>query len=78
MQFSGLALPVSRVMPNSIPLYIIGNDDRGVVRLEFVFKGGYGIQQKPLQATFTNRMLREGAAGYSSDEISQERYDVLP
>ena len=72
MQFSGLALPVSRVMPNSIPLYIIGNDDRGVVRLEFVFKGGYGIQQKPLQATFTNRMLREGAAGYSSDEISQK------
>ena len=72
MEFTELALPVCRVMPNSVPVYTIGNDCNGVVRFEIVFNGGYGVQDKPLQATFVNRMLREGTKTLSATEISQK------
>lgn len=67
-----MALPVSIEMPNSVPLYVLKGYNKGIVRLELLFKGGYAIQDKPLQATFTNRMLREGAGNLSSDEISRK------
>ena len=71
MEFSELALPECRVMPNSIPVYVIGDGNREVVRFEMIFNGGYAVQCKPLQATFTNRMLREGTSSLSSAEISR-------
>ncbi len=67
-----MALPVEVVMPNGVAMYVLKGHDKGIVRLELLFKGGYAIQDKPLQATFTNRMLREGAGALSSDEISQK------
>ena len=67
-----MALPVEMVMPNGVPMYVLKGYNKGIVRLELLFKGGYAIQDKPLQATFTNRMLREGATGLSSDEISRK------
>ncbi len=67
-----LALPVTTVMPNGVSLHALQGEDRGVVRLDILFKGGYSRQQKPLQALFTNRMLREGSEKYSSAEISQK------
>lgn len=67
-----MALPVEVTMPNGVSAYVLKGYDKGIVRLELLFKGGYSIQDKPLQATFTNRMLREGAGGLSSDEISQK------
>lgn len=71
MEFSDMALPVKQVMPNAVPLYTLANDGRGAVRLELVFGGGYGVQDIPLQATFTNRMLREGAQRLTAAEISR-------
>ena len=67
-----MALPVEVTMPNGVPVYVLKGCNKGIVRLELLFKGGYAIQDKPLQATFTNRMLREGAGEFSSDEISQK------
>ncbi len=72
MRLSRLALPVTRVLPNGVPLHHLQGEDKGVVRLDILFKGGYAVQHKPLQALFTNRMLREGSAGYSGAEISQK------
>ena len=66
-----MALPVKQVMPNAVPLYTLANDGRGAVRLELVFGGGYGVQDIPLQATLTNRMLREGAQRLTAAEISR-------
>ena len=71
MILSHLALPVTRVMPNGVSLYHLQGEDRGVVRLDILFSGGYSVQHKPLQALFTNRMLREGSEGYSGAEISR-------
>lgn len=67
-----MALPIEVIMPNGITLYMLKGEDKGIVRLELLFKGGYAIQDKPLQATFTNRMLREGAGAFSSEEISRK------
>ena len=67
-----MALPVEVTMPNGVPVYVLKGGNKGIVRLELLFKGGYAIQDKPLQATFTNRMLREGAVGLSSEEISRQ------
>ncbi len=67
-----LALPREEVMPNGVRLYRLGGVRQGVVRLDILFRGGYGVQDKPLQAMFVNRMLREGAGTMSADDISAE------
>lgn len=66
-----MALPHETAMPNGVVLYTLPGCGKGIVRLELLFRGGYAVQDKPLQATFTNRMLREGAGGLPSDEISR-------
>lgn len=67
-----LTLPRLVTMPNGVPLYILDGADKGVVRFDLLFKGGYAVQSKPLLAMFTNRMLREGTAQLSAAEISQK------
>ena len=51
-----LALPQKRVMSNGVCLFHLAGPRKGVVRLDVLFKGGYGVQEKPLQAMFVNRM----------------------
>ncbi len=72
MQLDALALPSQEVMRNGVSLYRLGGSNNGAVRLDILFKGGYGVQEKPLQAMFVNRMLREGAGSLSAAEISQK------
>lgn len=67
-----LTLPRLVTMPNGVPLYILDGADKGAVRFDLLFKGGYAVQSKPLLAMFTNRMLREGTAQLSAAEISQK------
>ncbi len=71
MSIEALALPRRVVMPNGVPLYLLDSVDKGVVRFDLLFKGGYAVQHKPLQAMFTNRMLREGAGTLTAAEISR-------
>ena len=66
-----LALPVKTVMPNGVPLYRLEGNGKGVVRFDILLRGGYAVQDKPLQAMFTNRMLREGVEGMNAEQISQ-------
>ena len=72
MQLEHLTLPRTVTMPNGVPLYLLAGADKGVVRLDLLFKGGYAVQNKPLLAMFTNRMLREGAGNLAAAEISQK------
>ena len=67
-----ITLPRHTVLTNGIPLHIINAGTQEVVRLDFLFKGGSWHQQKPLQALFTNRMLREGTNSYSYQELAEE------
>lgn len=72
MSLDHLILPRPVAMPNGVPLYLLEGVDKGVVRFDILFKGGYAVQSKPLLAMFTNRMLREGAGELSAAEISQK------
>lgn len=65
-------LPVSRhIFPNGIPATIVYSDEQDIVRIDFLFKGGYWTQQQKLQAMMTNCMLREGTRNYSSNKIAE-------
>ncbi len=66
-----LALPCKATLRNGVPLYIIEGGTQDVVRIDMLMSGGYGVQKMPLQALFTNRMLREGTKDFSSAEIAR-------
>ena len=64
--------PERRIMKNGVVLNIIQSGSEDVVRLDIVIRGGQMSQSQPLQALFTNRMLREGSRKYSSSEIAEK------
>lgn len=68
----GIPFPERISLKNGIPLNIlqVGNED--VVRMDFIIKGGQWHQSQPLQALFTNRMLREGSSLYTSAQIAEK------
>lgn len=72
VSLGNLALPEKRTMPNGVPLYLLEGGGKGVVRLDILLRGGYAVQEKPLQAMFVNRMLREGVDGMTAEQISQK------
>jgi predicted Zn-dependent peptidase len=69
-----LVRPERRTLRNGITLNVIEAGTEEVVRVDFVIGGGQIDQQQPLQALFTNRMLREGSRQFNSAQIA-ERLD---
>ena len=47
-------------LPNGVPLSVLNAGDNEVTRIDLLMAGGRWQQKQPLQALFTNRMLREG------------------
>lgn len=64
--------PKQRMMPNGIPLHIITQGNQEVVRLDVIIGAGRWQQQYPLQAIFTNRMLREGSRLLTDREVAEQ------
>ena len=60
------------LMPNGVPLYILDACDCEVTRIDVLMEGGRWHQEQPLQALFTNRMLREGTRRYSAAQIAEK------
>ena len=67
-------MPERMVLSNGIPLNVLNAGENEVVRIDFLIKGGRWQQVQPLQALFTNRMLREGTRRFTAAEIA-ERLD---
>lgn len=67
-------VPLRIVMPNGISLNVLNSGENEVVRIDLLMEGGRWQQSQPLQAFFTNRMLREGTLRFSASEIA-ERLD---
>lgn len=65
-------MPQRFIMPNGVPLNILNSGDNEVVRIDLLIEGGCWHQSQPLQALFTNRMLREGTLRYSTLEIAEK------
>lgn len=57
---------------NGIPVCVFNAGEHEVVRIDVVINGGRWHQSKPLQAIFTNRMLREGTRSYSGIQIAEK------
>lgn len=64
--------PERHQMRNGMPLFTIQAGSEDVVRFDLVIRSGQLQQDRPLQAVFTNRMLREGARGFTSAEMAEE------
>lgn len=64
--------PLRIVMPNGVPLNVLNAGDNEVVRIDILVEGGRWQQSQPLQALFTNRMLREGTSRYTAVEIAEK------
>ena len=67
-----IARPERLRMKNGMPLNIIRAGSQDVVRMDVLIGGGQCHQQQPLQAMFTNRMLREGTASFTSAQIAEK------
>ena len=70
----GIIHPERSRMPNGMPLYVLNVGTEEVVRLDILIGGGQWHQAQPLQAMFTNRLLREGTSSMNSAQIA-ERLD---
>ena len=64
--------PERRSMKNGMPLNVINVGNQEVVRLDILVGGGQWHQTLPLQAMFTNRMLREGTPSMTSSQIAEK------
>lgn len=67
-----IAKPVRQVLSNGMPLNIINAGSEDVVRFDLLIHSGQLEQTQPLQAMFTNRMLREGTKHLNSAEIAEK------
>jgi predicted Zn-dependent peptidase len=72
MEMQDIKLPQKVQLSNGVPLFLINEGVHEVIRLDMLFKGGYAVQSKPLQALFTNRMLREGSSLLSATAVSRK------
>ena len=66
--------PERITLPNGVALNVLNAGDNEVVRIDILMAGGRWHQIQPLQALFTNRMLREGTRRYTAAQIA-ERLD---
>lgn len=64
--------PELYTLSNGIPLYILDACDCEVTRIDVLMEGGRWHQKQPLQALFTNRMLREGTRRYTAAQIAEK------
>ena len=59
-------------LPNGVPLSVLNAGDNEVTRIDLLMAGGRWQQKQPLQALFTNRMLREGTRRYDAAQIAEK------
>ena len=59
-------------MKNGMTLNVIRSGSQEVVRLDILIGAGQWHQTQPLQALFTNRMLREGTLSMTSTQIAEK------
>ena len=73
-EFLDVIKPERLRLPNGMMLNVLNACDSEVIRLDILMEGGRWHQTQPLQALFTNRMLREGTRQYTAADIA-ERLD---
>lgn len=64
------AEPEIAYLDNGIPVYLIDTPGQDIIKIEMLFEAGKWFEEKPLIATLTNKMLKEGTQSLSSKEIA--------
>jgi len=57
-------------LDNGIPVYLINSANQDLVKIELLFEAGKWYEEKPLVATFTSKMLKEGTRSMTSGQIA--------
>lgn len=58
-------------LDNGIPLNIINGGSQEILKIDFIFKAGIYAQHKPLLASSTSKLLKEGTIKYTAYEIAE-------
>mgnify|MGYP002713093019 CR=1 FL=1 len=61
----------SQNLANGIKLNYIDGGSQEIVKIDFIFNAGVWQQTKPLVASTTNALIKEGTKSYSSQEIAE-------
>jgi predicted Zn-dependent peptidase len=56
-------------LSNGIPVYLIEAGTEEITRIEFTFRAGQIMENRPLLASTVNMMLAEGSVNYTSEEL---------
>ncbi len=64
------SMPEKKELSNGIPFIEYNLGSQELIKIEFVFEAGSKYQEKPLVASFTNAMLKEGTSSKNSLEIA--------
>jgi zinc protease len=67
-----LSEPLTVILDNNIPLYVINQGTQELVRIEFIFFAGKWYEDKKVVATATNSMLTEGTLHHKATEIADK------
>ncbi len=65
-------LPVEKSqLHNGIALFYINGGSQEILKIDFIFKSGNWYNTKPLIASTTNKLIKEGTANYTAYEIAE-------
>ncbi len=64
--------PKKITFDNNVPFYYFDNPEQEIIKLDFIFDAGTKYQEKPLVASVTNKMLKEGTKSFTSKQIDEK------
>ena len=59
------------ILDNGIELNSINGGSQDIIKLDFIFSAGIWHEKKPLTASSTNKLIKEGTKSYTSYEIAE-------
>lgn len=62
---------INHNLDNGIELNYLSGGSQDILKIDFIFKAGIWQQGKPLIASSTNRLIKEGTKSYSAYEIAE-------
>lgn len=63
--------PTTHFFTNGIKVNVLSGGSQEIVKIDFIFRAGTFHQSKPLVASATNNLLKEGTKNYSAFEIAE-------
>ena len=62
---------INKKLDNGIDLNYLDGSSQDILKIDFIFKAGIWQQNKPLIASSTNRLIKEGTKSYTAYQIAE-------